>query len=91
MGTETLERADVVTRIRRGCWRNVWSVECDMVFPNAGGHYVKRGEYVSERKWPSREIAEEKAREYIDRPLADVWRKHARYVEARFFPEAARD
>lgn len=88
MSTVTETRAPPkLSRVPRGHWRTLWRSKLQVTF--RGGDKAGPGPWTGERKWPSREIADEQAAKWIrqEKPSVDYY--GIVYLGAEFFPEGS--
>lgn len=68
--------------IRKGYWRNRWWTDCKG--HTADGVIQEPGEYLSSYRWPSAEMAEQKAEEIMRQMPSNL--NFQRYLGPVFFP-----
>jgi len=80
------------TPIRRGYWRNRWTSRVQIALhtraaPGVIVGYAGPGEFLTESKFPTAELAEQRALENIEYHRASIRKKGIRYLGAVFFKE----
>ena len=73
-------------RVGRGYWQNTWWIA--RAFVSDEGVHHPEGKIVGHGRWPTAEIAEQKALEWLNNPVNQwVIRAGTRWLGAEFVPE----
>ncbi len=88
MNASTKQRFELSV-IPRGCWRNCYESLTGYWLRGSTGEKIQDPLFVAKARWPSREIAEEKAAECLRKARLHKWQGYekVRYFGAQFFPD----